>query len=383
MKKNKIAFVVKRSVPFSGNIRIMAEALLKCGNFQLIIYKNGPLDDACLAWHKQGVRVYDRFSIRALREVHSADTVILGHSGRDAFLKKRKAGRKIINLWHGVAIKRIEHLMPKETAWSYKSWKRRYLMRINSRIYDALIASSPTDRLTNALAFGMDLDKVHATGLPRFDYLAPDYVFPENLQNDAQTIAQQLKGRRMVLYAPTFREKGASALASVDAENLSLLLNFLKQQNIVLGIRPHPYDQKALHKICDGEWIIDLRSDIYIEPAIVLRAASVLVVDYSSIWIDYLLLKRPIIGFMPDFDAYATQERGFIFDLHEVLPGPILSGWQEVIKAIAHLQKSDFDFPAEFNEKYNLADHLFLPNQDIRFKSTEICIKKFLDTEAE
>ena len=203
---SKVVFVLKHKVPFSGNVRALAEALLAQGGRQLVVYKDGPLDVDCLAWRTHGVRVYEGFSWQAMRDVHSADTVVLGHSGRDAFLTQRKPSRKVINLWHGVAIKRIEHLMPAEKFWSYKAWKRRRLMRVNSRVYDAMVASSATDRLTNALAFGLDLDKVYATGLPRFDYLAPGYVFPAYLQADAQRLSASLAGRRMVLYAPTFRE---------------------------------------------------------------------------------------------------------------------------------------------------------------------------------
>ena len=375
--ERKIAFVIKNTSPFSGNTRALADALLDRGVRNLVVYKDGSLDEECLNWRQLGIRVYTKFSLSALRDVHTAGVIFLGHSGRDGFLRRRKKGRKVINLWHGVAIKRIEYLMPAEKSWSYKAWKRRRLMRVNSRVYDAMVASSATDRLTNALAFGVNLDRIHITGLPRFDYLNPNYVFTRNLQLDTQRLDTILAGRRMVLYAPTFREAAASVLGSLTPEILKDVKDFLRHHNLVLGIRPHPYDKKALAQVCDGQWVLDVSPTVYIEPAVVLRAASALIVDYSSIWIDYLLLKKPVIGFMPDLINYATQERGFIFDLAAILPGPVLYDWPAVIENLAALSKNGFLMPQMYREKFISAENLFLPSDHLRFKSVQACLELF------
>lgn len=372
----KVAFVIKRTVPFSGNVRALADALQSQGGYQLVVYKDGPLGDAGDFWRTQGARVYEKFSVEALRDVMSAGTVILSHSGRDAMLSRKKPGRRVINLWHGVAIKRIEHLMPGGDQ-SPGAQNRRYLMRVNSKLYDAMIASSDIDRMANALAFGVDYEKVHVTGLPRFDYLAQHYVFPADLQRDADRLTALLKGRRLVLYAPTFREDGPSALTLLQSDVLQGLKDFLRAHDLVLGIRPHPYDQKALAAICDGEQIIDLRPDLYAEPAIPLRAAAALVVDYSSIWVDYLLLKRPIIALVPDIEHYTLQERGFIYDFSTVFPGPMLSDWDGVMRALQSLVTSDFVVPFSDVHRYWQAENMFLPPAHLRFKSTDACMDIF------
>ncbi|MGA0583728.1 MAG: CDP-glycerol glycerophosphotransferase family protein, partial [Castellaniella sp.] len=377
VRERKVAFVVKRSVPFSGNTRILAEALLECGGYQLVVYKDGPLDDACISWRARGVRVYQKASWRALCDVHSASTVVLGHSGRDARLTRRKTGRRIINLWHGVAIKRIERLMHAPLDQDRAARFRYGLMRINSQIYDAVISSSYTDRLTNSLAFGVDLDRVYITGLPRFDYLSPTFSLPQNLQADVDRLDMMLDGRRMLLYAPTFRENRKSILSNLSATALSELKVFLKSRDLVLGIRPHPYDQKNVSSLCDGEWVVDLRPDIYMEPAVLLRAASTLIVDYSSIWVDYLLLKRPIIGLMPDIDEYQDLDRGFIFDVRDVFPGPILNSWSRVIESVSRLYDRGFSMDDDIKSKFINAEALFLPPPHRRFGCTQRCMDLF------
>ena len=59
----------------------------------------------------QGVELIDRSSLGALITLLSSELVVLSHSARDAYLTRRKRGRAVVNLWHGVAIKRIEAMM--------------------------------------------------------------------------------------------------------------------------------------------------------------------------------------------------------------------------------------------------------------------------------
>lgn len=376
VEPGKVAVVVKRTVPFSGNVRALADALLAAGQYELVLYKDGPLGAAAQVWRAQGARVYEQFSLAALRDVQSAQVVVLGHSGRDAFLFRPRPGRRVINLWHGVALKRIEHLMPLDLAQRQQA-KRRRLMAVNSRMYDALVASSATDRLVNALAFGVAIDKVYATGLPRFDYLAPHAVWSADMQADGQRLQAVLAGRPMVLYAPTFREHSASVLTALTPALLERLRGFLRDQNLVLGIRPHPYDQKALAALCDGQWVVDCSPNLYAEPAVLLQAAQALVVDYSSIWVDYLLLQRPMVGLVPDLAAYTAQERGFIYDLPSVFPGPLLADWSAVMAHLADLAAGNFAVPDAQLPRHQYAEHLLLPPESVRFASTAACMALF------
>jgi CDP-glycerol glycerophosphotransferase (TagB/SpsB family) len=50
----------------------------------------------------------------------------------------------------------------------------------------------------------------------------------------------------------------------------------------------------------------------------------VLVSDYSSIWIDFLLLDRPIVGFAHDLAEY-TAGRHLLYDLECTYGGPLVT----------------------------------------------------------
>jgi len=69
----------------------------------------------------------------------------------------------------------------------------------------------------------------------------------------------------------------------------------------------------------------------------VLLAAEILITDYSSIWVDYLALDRPVIGFVPDRHRYETEDRGFITNFGEIFPGPLLQDWDFVRTHIRNL----------------------------------------------
>ena len=63
------------------------------------------------------------------------------------------------------------------------------------------------------------------------------------------------------------------------------------------------------------------RTDLY--P--LLREASALVTDYSSVMFDYLLLDRPVLLFRPDHRDYQASSRALDERKLDPLPGPVLS----------------------------------------------------------
>ena len=86
--------------------------------------------------------------------------------------------------------------------------------------------------------------------------------------------------------------------------------------------------------------------------------SDMLITDYSSVFFDYANLGRPIVFYMYDFDAYATNIRGFYIDVSE-LPGKIVKTTDDVISEIKSIDFNSFDFDKEyphFRPKYNYLD---------------------------
>ena len=82
--------------------------------------------------------------------------------------------------------------------------------------------------------------------------------------------------------------------------------------------------------------------------------ADMLITDYSSVFFDYAILKRPIIFYMYDLKAYQEDIRGFYIDLKE-LPGNIVENENDLVIEINNM-KNNFKYDEtyrEFHDKFN------------------------------
>jgi CDP-glycerol glycerophosphotransferase (TagB/SpsB family) len=361
--KHKILFVVKDRTYFSGNLRVVLEAYLSKNNDKLYVYKDGLFSNKLKKeLESLNVIVLSSFNLSTVWHILTSATIILSHNPRDAHLSKKCKKRKIINLWHGVAIKQIELLMPNIEK------EKLLLLKNNTKLYDMLIASSIQDKITNTNAFGVSIDKVIITGLPRYEILKKNYLLRDVLQKEEDTIKKIKANRKLILFAPTFRENNISAIEQIGIKEWKLLDTFAKKSNIIIGIRPHPYDLKKLPKVIENSSQFYLfENSNFTEVNLLLKHTDILIVDFSSIWIDYLLLHKPIIGFAKDFEEYLNNERGFIYDFKKVFPNFFTSNIDILIEkiTISLAVKNDIIYSNAINIfhqhdlEYNYADRIY------------------------
>jgi CDP-glycerol glycerophosphotransferase (TagB/SpsB family) len=318
-KQGKYLFVSKKNVPYSNNLRALCDytAQNKQDNDEIYLFHEGYISEKTKEFlKKQNITLLDQFNIKNIKKIVSCSNIILSHSIRDAYITYNSKKRKIINVWHGAPIKRIENSMP------FISNSKKRLIKHNAELYDILIASSDIDRLAITSSFAVDFQKVKLTGLPRYDYLFKNHSFSPDIEEEIQTILKAVNNKKFILYAPTFRENNISPLESLTTEEWREIENFLKQHNAVLGIRPHSYDNTNL-SFLKSDHFIDCSFRKISEPNALLRYTDLLIVDFSSIWIDYLLLNRPIHFFSKDLDTYQTKERDFLYDFKKIIPAPL------------------------------------------------------------
>src|SRR5699024_9695138 len=106
----------------------------------------------------------------------------------------------IINLWHGVPLKRIGYA-------SLGMHDKLYALAREHRQCRAVIAASHVDAMAMASAFyPLTYNDIWRTGLPRHDFITrPHAELPTHLREQSNRLAQRLDGRRLVLFVPTFR----------------------------------------------------------------------------------------------------------------------------------------------------------------------------------
>lgn len=285
------------------------------------------------------VKVVPAESLAGAYYLARSRVVILGYAlrGITSYSHWLRGNRHhVIQLWHGIPLKRIGHLFPDETIWGAETGK-----------YSATVCSSSQDREIMSKAFApIPIERVWLTGLPRNDIiLKQEEELPGDYRVALEDLDERITGRRLVLYAPTWRERRES-IYSFSEEEQQELSRLLQKAGAVLAIRGHanvrhhgPFAEgKATNEIVPVDHIP--------EANLLLRRAALLITDYSSIYIDYLLLDRPIVHFAYDVAEY-REERGFLYDLEEAFAGPcarsfedLLTHMEEALKAPnTHVQK--------------------------------------------
>jgi len=256
-----------------------------------------------------------------------AGVVVVQYHCHDFFWSRLSSRARVLcNVWHGVHLKGLGKT---DASASQKSVA---YVTSDAQRYRLICASSVTHRRTLAESFDVPEARLAVTGLPRNDWLLAAYEqLPPSLRSQHRRLVDELGGRKLVLYAPTFR--GASdGVYGFEDDEVEALVEVLARHGAVLGVRGHlnrATGQRALPR----EWFLDLGGSKYPEAQVLLRESRVMVTDYSGIWVDYLLLDRPVIAFCYDWDEYMGT-RGLVYDYEAVFPGDIVKNVPALVEAL-------------------------------------------------
>ena len=264
-------------------------------------------------------------SIQGIRQALSAG-VWFTSAGLPAYGIGLHKKRLIINLWHGVPLKKIALLDP-----NLKKAARIYFKKIFSENYTCILTTSHELIPLMARSFAVSEDKIKVWGQPRNDGLFQ--------KNDCREILGQLfPDTKTVLYAPTFRDYGQVQLFPFKDFDQKQLEAFLDEKNMLLFIRTHVAEQGSAAPYL-GKRIRFLGNEQAEDVTGILNIFDCLITDYSSIYIDYLLTDKPMI-FLPYDRQQYLDGRGMNFDYDDVTPGPKPETFNDFLDALS--PKEDF-----------------------------------------
>jgi len=209
-----------------------------------------------------------------------------------------------VDLWHGKSLKALNLMNPLEEKAS----------TINT--IDYLSSYSETVNTLFNACFGLKYSNYKILGSPRNDYLFKKDNLPKK-----RKILNCSKNEKIIFYMPTYREymtKGYNQfIKNLGFEKFSLedFNNFLKKEKIQFILKPHPVDNKIWKEIFKEKDLSNftllteekLRKNS-IELYQLLAISDMLITDYSSVYIDYLLTDKPIVFIPTDLETY-TKER--------------------------------------------------------------------------
>ncbi len=200
----------------------------------------------------------------------------------------------------------------------------------NHRTYTRAIVSGSAMAPFYSEAFGMHINNIRQTGIPR-----TDVFFDEEYRKE--TVAAlyerypQWKDKKIVLFAPTFRGSGnKTAFYPMERFPIDLVMNALPPDTVLL-VKQHPFvhSDLSMYRECDfADRLFDLTGKENIND--LLFITDLLVTDYSSSIFEAALIDIPMIFYAFDLEEY-LRERDLYFDFAEFVPGEIVEDLQTLI----------------------------------------------------
>ena len=266
-----------------------------------------------------------------------ADMILLDDYAPMLSWLKLNRGTKLIQLWHaGVGFKSVG-LCRFGTNGSP-------LLDNAHRQYDYAIVGSTALKKIYAEVFGIEEDALIPTGLPRIDKV----IDKEENQKKIDAFYSdhpELRGRKLILFAPTFRGVGALT-ATYPYEKLDMKRIYdMCGDEYAFIFKMHPFiKEKPEIPAVYSDRIIDMSGIGDIND--LLPVIDILITDYSSVIYEFSLFRKPMLFFAYDRDNYAAI-RGFQSDYEDFAPGKICGTFDEVEQAI-----KDEDFELEKVDRF-------------------------------
>lgn len=274
--------------------------------------------------------------------------------------------RVVVNLWHGIPLKRLFALANPEQR---RHGDRNRVRRLERRDYAGLIASSDVDAHAMAAIFHpLPPERVWVTGLPRNDFLRmSEDRLPTDQRGQLAQLRQLRRGRRLVLYAPTYRDASVatSPCYRFDDTEVDALKALLRRHDAVLGMRSHYLRNGAVpcdpQRHLDNETLFDLGHDHFHEIAPLLRESAIVVTDYSSVYIDALYLERPVLGFAYDLEHYRARQNGLLYDMALAFPGPVTTDFNDFLDTLDRMLEPG---STQVDPRYGQVRRMFFRHDD-------------------
>jgi CDP-glycerol glycerophosphotransferase len=234
----------------------------------------------------------------------------------------------LVNIWHGEAP-------------SGKVIARFFPGRGGVRCTYAPVTSS-VGRAFRATEFGVHPLQVPIVGAARNDRM---------LRADAQAVRRAVLGdaaeRPTFLWLPTFRESvlGTISISAAhpgvpfSAADVRRLDRWLVENGATVVVKLHPHDAATFSGDFQAIRVLtqDEMEQLGLTMYTMLPAFDGLLTDVSSIWVDYLLLDKPMVFAFPDIQDY-RDGRGLSLEPYEDwVPGPFVRDIDGLIEALADL----------------------------------------------
>ena len=341
VKKNRVAFVAPHNGGEKDSLGVMRSYIENIGEYDIVNISTTDLQPdfsgikslviSCL-------KAAGFFTLKA-KALATAKYVFLNDNFMPMANLKFSSEAVITQLWHAEgAFKKFGLSAPLTDDVANREKKC-------SEKLTYVICSSKNVVSVYSEAFGIDESKILPLGAPRIDLLLCERNTYE-IRKTFDKAHPECKGKKLILYAPTFRENGDADKKLLDNINMTEFNKHLGEEYCLL-IKLHP----QINSSGPVEGAVDVTRGHDIGELTLI--CDMLITDYSSACMDFALLSKPCIFFAFDLEEY-EKERSFYFNYEDYVPGMAAKTFNEVIEAIKNPRSSEEKLRAfrDFNFDY-------------------------------
>ena len=266
-----------------------------------------PLEDVYQNLKRNGYNVAKRWSISGIYAAFRAKTYVIS-SSKGQINNPLSRHALIINLWHGISVKKIGLM-------TYQSPEKLARKAKEFGAFNMIPSTSPLTQQCFMQAFGKTAEETPILGEPRNDFLVQNKS-QRNIAYLEDYVPVDLQGyRKIVGYLPTWRDYGRWD----DEIDYAALNDQLASKNDLLIIKPNPKDENFLGFEDLSHIKLAKRQGGWQDAYEILVGLDALITDYSSLAYEYILMERPVILYTPDFDRF-LQERELWISYEDIAP---------------------------------------------------------------
>ena len=332
LKENRITFISNRRNSISGNYESIYAELIKDKNIDIKTVLD--TKESFISCFKYGYYLA------------SSKVILIDDYIRSVYEIRKRKDNYLIQVWHACgAFKAFGFSrLSKEGCWSQDSRSH--------RTYDYCLVSSRKVAKHYAEAFGMNVDRVIATGVPRTDIFF-DEAYKREIRAKIFSTYPMLKDKKVILFAPTFRgsSKKEGNYPHYRFDYKKIFESFGDEYRIIIKHHPHVNNKPVIENEYKDR-VIDLSKNEELNE--LLFVTDILITDYSSVIFEAALLDIPMLFYAFDLDEYISR-RGFYCEYISFIPGKLVENMDEIIDA---LMVGDFEADKIIEFKKDFFDDL-------------------------
>lgn len=340
VREDKVLFVEVREPAISNSFRLIYNKLKKDYNYKIHTHylRSGFV----------GKLEYTRRCTAMLKDMADAKYVFLNEGCNVIGSISMRSETILTQTWHACGAFKKFGFSTAELKYGETAEEMKKYPYYGNTTYVTLSSPEISWAYEEAMMLGGRKECMKATGVSRTDV----FFHPGFIKAAGTHFAQCVpfaKGRKVILYAPTFRGHAKDAV-SPDCLDVRKLKQALGNE-YVLVCKHHPF---VSHPPVIPDDCSDFAKDVTKVLSIdeLLCVSDICISDYSSLVFEYSLFHKPMLFYAYDLEEYFDW-RGFYYDYEELAPGPVVRTNEEIIAYVQNVkERFDERRVEEFRRKF-------------------------------